>query len=358
MIVIPDPKGSGFLGFYAARIPGDDQPSTAAIATARSEDLVRWEQLPPAFVPGNIATIEVPDVFQIDGRWYLTCLTGNRYGNRGIFSDPGVRLGTIYAVAERAEGPYRMIEGDNLLLGGQVYSGYSCRSLVFEGERYVFYTQPVPRGPATVSPPMALRTLPDGRLRLAFSERAKSWRKQVLVAPAHPPSILRLPYTQFYWSMNAGTWALENGVYHGEAHNGWQTADLGPAAENLELEADVTLREGAAAGLLFRPDASLEHSGNDPAGDIVFYLDAQRQQVAAARLPAFDQPHVREYPVQRGQTYQVRLCIRQPRFEVYLDDILVLQSALDLPAIPHPGFGLFVDRGIAEIQNLTLHELG
>ncbi len=62
----------------------------------------------------------MPDVYQIDGTWYLTCLTGNRYGNRGFFSDPTVVLGTIYAVAERAEGPYHMHPDDNVLLGADL----------------------------------------------------------------------------------------------------------------------------------------------------------------------------------------------------------------------------------------------
>jgi hypothetical protein len=205
---------------------------------------------------------------------------------------------------------------------------------------------------------MALRALPDGRLRLAFSERAKGWRKRALIAPRLPPAIVRLPYTQFYWSMTAGTWALENGVYHGQAASGWQTADLGAGAENIELEAGITLRRGAAAGLIFRPDSTAEHSGDDRSGDLVFYLDAQQQQAAAARLPAFDQQHVRTFPVETGKTYRFKLCIRQPRFEVYIDDILVLQSALDLPSIPHPGIGLFVDRAAVDIKDLTLYELG
>ncbi|MBE0697053.1 MAG: glycoside hydrolase family 68 protein, partial [Anaerolineaceae bacterium] len=145
MVIIPNPNGSGWLGYFAARVKASPaaqtlaaqpavaqtlaaQPAvaqTAAIGLARSNDLIHWEQLPPAFVPGNISAIEVPDVFFLDGRWYMTCLTGNRYGNRGIFSDPSVILGTIYAVADQAEGPYHMLPGDNVLLGGQTHSGYT-----------------------------------------------------------------------------------------------------------------------------------------------------------------------------------------------------------------------------------------
>jgi hypothetical protein len=80
--------------------------------------------------------------------------------------------------------------------------------------------------------------------------------------------------------------------------------------------------------------------------------------VAAARLPAFIQAHVREFPLQIGQTYHMRLCIRQPRFEVYVDDILVLQGALQAQPMPAPSVGLFVDRGTVQVSDLALYELG
>ena len=358
LVVIPDPKGSGWLGYFAARVHAGSAPQTAAIGLARSSDLIHWEQLPPAFVPGNISAIEVPDVYQIDGRWYMTCLTGSRYGNRGFFSDKTVLLGTIYAVAERAEGPFQMIPGDNVLLGGQSYSGYTCRTMEYEGERLAFYTQPVPDGPATVSPPMALRAIAGGRLRLAFSERAKGWRRKTLIPSGGQPEITKLPFSQFYWALNGGSWSLKDGVYRGEARAGWQTADLGLGAENVEFSAAITLHEGSAVGFVFRPNSARADSGDDHSGDFVFFLDAEKQQAVAAKLPAFDQQHVRECPLETGRLYRLRLCIRRPRFEVFLDDILILQGALNWLPAPAPSVGLFVERGRADVRGLELYELG
>jgi len=267
-------------------------------------------------------------------------------------------LGTIYAVAERAEGPYQMIPGDNVLLGGQTFSGYTCRTMEFEGERCMFYTQPVPDGPATVSPPMALRTISGGRLRLGFSEHARGLRKKTLIACGEQPEIVRLPFTQFYWALHGGKWWLQEGSYYGKADTGWQTAAFGVGAENFEFSAFVTLQEGAAVGFVFRPNTHLDHSGNDEYGDFIFFLDAERQLAVAAKLPAFDQQHVREYPVETGRSYHLRLCIRRPRFEVFVDDILVLQGALQWQPAPAPGVGLFVDRGTAQVCGLELYELG
>jgi beta-fructofuranosidase len=106
LVVVPNPAG-GWLGFYATRQPGEELPETSVIACVASTDLIHWEHRPPAFAPGKYACIEVPDVFQLDGRWYMTCLTGEWYGNRGIFADPWAVGGTIYAVSDRPDGPYR-----------------------------------------------------------------------------------------------------------------------------------------------------------------------------------------------------------------------------------------------------------
>ncbi len=286
-------------------------------------------------------------------------MTGNRYGNRGLFSDPTLLYGTIYAVADRPEGPYHEIDGDNVLLGGQYYSGYSCRSLVFEGERYIFYTEPAPDGlPETVSPPMRVTTLADGRLRLACSDRTKIWRKQTLIAAGATPAIVRQPFTQFYWPMVSGHWELAEGVYHGHGGTGWQSADLGVGAANVEFEATLILKRGVAAGVVFRPDTHVEFAGNDRVGSIAIFLDAEAQCVVAAQLPIFNQDRRQKFPVEYGKPYRLRVCIRLPRFELFIDDILVLQSALVWPEMPAPSVGLFVDRGDAEISDLALYELG
>ncbi len=358
MVVIPDPEGSGWLGYFATRVHEGTASQTSAIGLARSKDLIHWEQFPPVFVPGNISAIEVPDVYQVDGKWYLTCLTGNRYGNRGYFSDQTILGGTIYAVADCPEGPYQMIPGDNVLIGGQSNIGYTCRTMEFGGIRYAFYTQPVVEGPATLSPPMELRTISGGCLRLAFSERAKGLRKKTLISPGDRTEIVKLPYNMSHWALHGGSWSLLENVYHGEAETGWQTADLGIGAENVEFSADISLTRGSAVGFVFRPDSTVDHSGSDHKGDFIFYLDADRQWIVSARLPAFDQQNVREFPFENGRTYRMRLCIRQPRFEIYVDDILVLQGALHWVPALSPSVGLFIDRGSAEVRGLELYELG
>lgn len=86
--VVRDPAGNGWMGFYAATVPAEEEAEAACIALARSQDLIHWEQLPPAFAPKRYGEVEAHDVFPLGGKWWMTCLTSHGHGNRGIFADP------------------------------------------------------------------------------------------------------------------------------------------------------------------------------------------------------------------------------------------------------------------------------
>lgn len=355
-VVLRDPWGRGWLLFYAACVPAEEEAESAAIAVARSQDLIHWQQLPPAWRPKHSGEIEVPDVFYLDGRWYLICLTSTGHGNRGNFTDPYVSLGTIYAVAARPEGPYTELEGDNVMVGGDTAAALACRSVLFQGKRYVLYTQTGDPAGATVSPPMLVRTLPGGRLRLGWNDRLSLWRKRTLT-DGLPPAIRRLPCTHFSGGIPAGRWRLdETGVYTGESRTGWQVADLGIGAPNVEVEALFTLESGIAGGLVFRPNSAQEHS----AGDVAAALDRKDGCAFIAALPHFLTQYGqgrRAFAVQQGQTHHLRLCVRQPRYELFIDDILVALASVPSRALSAPSIGLWVDRGCVRISNLKVHEL-
>jgi hypothetical protein len=297
--------------------------------------------------------VEVPEVFVLDGRWYLTCLTGNTHGNRPPMSDPNFLSGTMYAVAERPEGPYWEIEGDNVLYGGGPPCPHSCRSVLFEGERYVLSTQDI-GGRNTLSPPMTARSLPDGRLRLAYSPRTQVWRAGAILEATAPPPVGDLIPPLGHWSpLLSGAWRRGDAGYTGESRTGWQVADLGVGAENVEIEATVTLESGVAAGIVLRPLGTPDHH----AGDLVVGLDAAEQTAFAATLPSFTENHKRRFPVRVGQAYRLRICVRFPRVEMYVDDLLALQAAVGAREFTKPTLGLFVDRGVASVGNLTAYQL-
>lgn len=356
LVIVEHPEGSRWLGYYAARVPAGEMAESSVIAAVQSTDLIHWERLPPAFAPRKYACLEVPDVFPMAGRWYMTCLTGNTYGNRGIYSDPHLTNATIYAVSDRPEGPFAEIDGDNVLIGGNTTSGYSCRSVMFKGVRYLLYTEPSTISQtafSTLSPPTLLRTTPDGRLRACYSERTQAWRKRPLVEAGALFQLGAQPHCHPAWALTAGKWELRSGAYHGSSRTGWQIADLIDSPLDFEAEAMVTLESGAACGLALRPNKELDFTG--PA--MVFGLDAVEQTVFAANLTDFTYAGKRSFAVETGRAYHVRVCVRRPRIEIFVDDVLVLQTAATFPDSPAPALGLFVDRGNAVIRDVQAYEL-
>ncbi len=192
MLVIPAPRG-GWYGYFASRQPGEELPETSVIGLAWSADLRHWEQRPPVFAPGTFACLEAHDVFALQGRWYLTCLCGTFYGNRGVFRDPHLAHGTMYAVAEQPEGPFVEL-ADNALVAAATSAPITCRSVEFEGERHMLYNDRERVGRAdhgaltfgTIATPKLLRTSGDALLA-CYSPRVEQRVSRELIGPARPP---------------------------------------------------------------------------------------------------------------------------------------------------------------------------
>ncbi len=349
LIVVRNPAGKGWTGFFATCITAEEESESNVIGVAQSEDLVHWRQLPPAFVPGGGGEVELPDVYFLDGRWYLTCLTSNQHGGRGVYSDKHAACGTLYAVSDKLEGPYRMLEGDNTLFCGPDWScGLSCRSVVFRGKRYVFFTQSV-----TLSPPMEPTTISGGRLRLKYSDKNQAWYQGPPLVKNDAPAIHSLPATHSSGGLSCGRWRLNEGIYRGEARSGWQLAYLGIGSRNMEINATITLHSGVAAGLAVTANGERLHAENDE----VFALDAAEQCALASSLPGFQPMAKRNVTIGYGVPYRMRVVIRRPRCEVYLDDILTLTVPVESATQTAPSVALFIDRGSVEIKDLGVRRL-
>ena len=350
LVVVRD--GDRWLGFYATMRPAAEFSEMGTIACVESHDLIHWTHLPPAFAPGRYSVLEVPDVFELDGAWYMTCLAGHRYGNRGFFSDPNVGHGTIYAVSDRPEGPYLENHTDNVLIGSTV-TGYSCRSIVYEGQRHLLYIQPG-TDHDTLSPPMLVKAPSPGKLRLGWSDRQETFRKQSLV-PSDGGGQVRLLAATSNWLQPSGTWTCSKGTYRGRCHTGWQVVEVGAGAALLEVEVTVDLQDAFAAGIVFRCDCSRPYCSPT---DLAFLAEPGSQTVRATSLPVFGDPVVRVCALRPGSRVSLRLIVREEWFELYVDNILLLESFLEKPPAVSPGIGLLVDRGNATFSNLHAFQLG
>lgn len=352
MHVIRSPRG-GWLGFFATRIDGAELPETSVIGCAHSEDLVHWKQLPPAFAPGKYACVEVPDVFFLNGKWYMMCLVGNHYGNRGIWADSHLVNGTIYAVSENPEGPYEEL-ADNALIAARTTGPIAARSLNFQDELFVLYTDRERKGRVdtgemtfgTLSTPKLLRTSGD-QLEARYCARVESLAEdELFIQDRGLPEVEEpRPWGQI-WPKASGAWTGE-GTITGVCRSGWSVRSLGCQAESFIFEARVEIENGVSAGFALRMDS--------PMRGAIVALDFEEQSVFFAEGPSFEFEEKRRVKVRRCKAYHLRVVQRVEHIEIYVDDVLKL--AFSRYRGIGGEMGLFVDRGRAMFTECRIRSL-
>ncbi|TLP44163.1 levansucrase [Cohaesibacter sp. CAU 1516] len=127
--VMPDPQGNGWLMYFTARGSDIEEANAAgAIGFATSEDLYHWTLQPPVFV-GDFGQLEVPQIFEVNGRWYCLFCTSAEHWSKNRISKTGVTpvTGNHYLIADDPRGPWRMAPG--FLDGGLPCRRYAARIL-------------------------------------------------------------------------------------------------------------------------------------------------------------------------------------------------------------------------------------
>ena len=135
--VMRDPNADGWLMYFTARAPGIEEPNGGgAIGFATSKDLIRWELQPPVFI-GGYGQLEVPQVFEINGKWYCLFCTAAEHWSKGRIAEAGVPpvTGTHYLIADNPRGPWKTAPG--FLDGALPCERYAARIVEKDGERYI-----------------------------------------------------------------------------------------------------------------------------------------------------------------------------------------------------------------------------
>jgi beta-fructofuranosidase len=349
LIVVRDPESDWFYGFFAARRQAAEIPQTSVIGLCRSRDLVNWEQMPPAFAPDRYACVEVPDVFCLDGRWYMTCLTGNVYGQRFRLSDPGLGLGTIYAVADRLQGPYHEPD-ENVLIGSTTRQGFSCRTIQVDGVRYLMYTQSERNLDGSgsdlgcLTTPKLLCADAAGHLLPKYAPSLEPYLRRILfdAVPSSLPNDGRFG--------TPGNWELHGRKVEGSADTDWSLLVFDTCAASLVYSATLTMRKGRSAGFVLR------QQGDDVyGGAYIVLLDFEAGEVLFTRTRDFPRIEARRWLLRHGERYHLRVVAKGPFFEAYVDDVLALQ--VHAPMWPAGRLGLWVEQGAATFEGLEGREL-
>lgn len=170
----PANGGEDWLMFLTARARDVAEPNDGGcIALATSPDLARWTLRPPVHV-GGFGQLEVPQVFELAGRWYcLFCTAANHWSAASAKAAPdGPVTGTHYLIGEGPRGPWR-VGAMPFLDGSLPCRRYAARMVpTADGPRWLGFLDHPGGGPAEVlfqgrlSDPDRLRAGADGRLIL------------------------------------------------------------------------------------------------------------------------------------------------------------------------------------------------
>ena len=347
LVVVKNPKDGLFYGYFAAAADVGRQSPVGVIAVAVSDDLVHWRDQSIVYVPRQNGVIEVPDVFFLDGKWILTALSGSHYAGRSIVSDPYVHKCTIYATADSPRGPF--VEGEhNILIGGIENSGYTCRTFLFEGKRYLMYVDGS-YGGNTLSLPKEIG-MRDGKLCALYAPIVSKLHVRQTSWPERPETPELLP-TSFAWRTFGGRVETVASGYQIETNPmDYQGMLLPEKVGGLELNFVQTIDAVAAGCMIGVYDANgwLKHP-------CFFAIEPERQRILLAKGFGFEYVSAREYPFQQGQAISVRLIMTEGVCEVYIDDVLLLQCGIDTGDSMRYGF--FCDRGRAGCKNVEAYEL-
>jgi beta-fructofuranosidase len=130
-----------FHALITARSNKGHKSARGVIGHAWSDDLVNWQVGPPIAAPGEFGHMEVPQLVEINGRYYLIFCVG-----RGAYADarrdrPGIGLvtGTHYMAADQPLGPYKFLT-DQFLLADEAGSRYAGKLIRDPSNNWVLMT--------------------------------------------------------------------------------------------------------------------------------------------------------------------------------------------------------------------------
>lgn len=344
--VVRDEEAGLWYGYYAARIPADEGCRTTAIILCRSRDLVHWEDMGPCFLPERYACVEVPDVFFLDGKWWMILLTGDAYGQRRISGQRDWIQATIQACADSPTGPFTEVMGHELI-GSTDREGFSARTVVRDGKRYFFYTQGEYRssgsGLGTISFPTELRRVGD-HLE-AFWCDAMETQKAGLLYAMDGTTVRRHAGE---WG-TVGVWDADGDTVRGRTRFDGSYLPFGEKAADFVAEAEIIPGDCRAAGLMIR--------GGDTMLDKCYtvLLDAERGEIWCTVGRNFELLTRRTWTVTPGKPVHLRVLACAGSFQVFADDALVLQ--FHDATLTEGRCGYYVEAGSAEFRKGRVYAL-
>jgi len=348
MVVVKDKAGSGYYGYFVSSsdIKGLTTP-TSVVGIAYSNDLLKWEQRGIAYYPTGVSMPEMIDVFEYNGTWYMTLTTAKNNGSLNAFSDKYIARGTIYAKADSPTGPFIEDLSDNVLIGGQINSGYSMRTIDYSGKTRLMYVD-VDNGSSVLSLPKDIGLNNKGQLRAYYSSDLLT----NLRVFESEPTIYAQPNNSFGWPTHGGIWHNENGMFTCKTDSdSWQAAIFNRSSKNMELTFTVKKSTCDSYGIVFS-----DNTANVTLSNLahILVIEPQKNRIYLT-THLWDFENCRSYDFEDGVEYKFRTILMGNTIELYINDEFVFNSGLYNAG--NYLSGIFANNGNIEICDLVLFKL-
>lgn len=352
------PQDGCYHALLCARSPKYSHDNTGAtIAHLRSKDLLNWETLPPidAETSGFFHT-EVPDIFEMGGKYYLIFSTASTGGIRLDTSGRKNACGAFYLVSNNIDGPYTKPE--NYMLIGSSFGrlrSYVGRSIPYQGDRLLYHhISSANNGPAFGSTKM-IRAKQNNSLYLEYMPVLEKLEITLLLNGID--DILPLEIN------DQGQWDRQNGTLLGTAGVVGTSCKIYKSADNIHLQCKLSSETAARAGVVLRSkDSKGVLIGLDFANNWLEIGIANYNTVTGwnaflnldgAKLQYFQPWDICSRKLEKNTDYQLRCFGRNEFFEVYLNDEWIFTLALD-DAAKSGDIEFFAERGKAHFSELRL----
>jgi hypothetical protein len=316
----------------------------------RSKDLIHWEVLPPVATPGEtFFHTEVPDIFELEGRYYLAFATHSTGGLRLNTPSRDDAAGTFYLIGNGYEGPFTL-PGDPLLIGSgnRQFEGYVGRTIPFEGGRLLYHHIAADR--PTWGAPKRIGVRTNGELFARYMPVLEKLETQVLPV---------IPSTTSMSPKDPGRWTFKDRELIGTAAAIGSACPVAREIADLHFQCRIQSATAGGAGVVLR---GWQNSGIA----ILLNFDRQRLEIGPANQHGAYKMgwtcQVQDFcrmVLEKGREYHLRCFARDEHFEVYLDDTWVFTSVFaqahkmgDIDLVVERGEARFADPRIARIESL------
>ena len=313
---------------YWLLIAARESISGGVVARYTSSDLKNWEFCGPLFAPEIQYMLECPDLFEMEGKWYLTyswdCMTYYAVGDSmyGPFTVPEDNVvdgnGFLFYAAKSAQ-----LDGNRYLCGWLGRSGLTVDSGIYQWAGNVLNHQLLQNEDGT----LGVRA-PAGYARYFTADKSFSAVQKEGTAEINGSSI----------SLSAG-------------EEEQALADLGMREPTMMLECDVTLDAGGCAGFAFG-------GTEDEPVYTALCLDAGRgllhyEGYETTELTVYEPTAYTRFDFTERDTHHVTLICENEIVVTYVDGRKALSARIG-HSVNGAHIGVFADSCSATFSNITM----